>query len=59
MCLCFDSFDSVHVIHADFEGYRLTGQYQYAVLSVNCNYPIYVLARDPAVFRQVCMSGSW
>ncbi|KAH7705995.1 CRE-LPR-5 protein [Aphelenchoides avenae] len=29
-----------------------SGRYQYAVLAVNCNYPLYVIARDPEVFRQ-------
>jgi len=28
------------------------GQYDYVILAVNCNYPIYVYARDPVEFKQ-------
>lgn len=31
----------------------INGRYEYAVLSINCNYPLYVIARNPAVFQQV------
>ncbi|KAI6222375.1 Calycin-like domain and Calycin domain-containing protein [Aphelenchoides fujianensis] len=28
------------------------GEYDYVILSTNCNYPVYVFARDPIVYRQ-------
>jgi len=28
------------------------GQYEYVVLGVNCNYPLYVFARDPLDYKQ-------
>lgn len=42
----------VHVIHVS-DSPTINGRYEYAVLSINCNYPLYVIARDPAVFQQV------
>ncbi|KAI1725875.1 LiPocalin-Related protein [Ditylenchus destructor] len=41
----------VHVIHVD-ENLNNNGQYEYAILAVNCNYPLYVIARDPQIFKQ-------
>ncbi|TMS37221.1 hypothetical protein L596_004198 [Steinernema carpocapsae] len=28
------------------------GEYEYAVMSTNCNYPLYVYARDPVLYKQ-------
>uniref|UniRef100_A0AC35U5B3 Uncharacterized protein n=1 Tax=Rhabditophanes sp. KR3021 TaxID=114890 RepID=A0AC35U5B3_9BILA len=28
------------------------GEYEYTILSANCNYPIYVFARDPVAYKQ-------
>jgi len=28
------------------------GQYEWALLVINCNYPVHVFARDPAVYKQ-------
>ncbi|KAI6200896.1 Calycin-like domain and Calycin domain-containing protein [Aphelenchoides besseyi] len=28
------------------------GEYDYVIMSTNCNYPVYVFARDPIVYRQ-------
>jgi hypothetical protein len=42
---------TVHVIDA---GYSPGGQrYEWAILGINCNYPIYVIARDPLAFKKV------
>uniref|UniRef100_A0A915EIB2 Lipocalin domain-containing protein n=1 Tax=Ditylenchus dipsaci TaxID=166011 RepID=A0A915EIB2_9BILA len=42
---------TVHVIHVS-DQLDKNGQYEYAILAVNCNYPLYVIARDPLVFKQ-------
>ena len=44
---------SVHVIHVG--PISTNNEYEYAVMSTNCNYPIYVFARDPVVFKQVTL----
>lgn len=40
----------VHIIHTG--PINAKGEYDYVILSTNCNYPIYVFARDPIVYRQ-------
>jgi hypothetical protein len=46
---------SVHVIHVS-DRLNREGQYEYAILAVNCNYPLFVIARDPLEFNQVYCS---
>lgn len=41
----------VHIIHAG--PLNEAGQYSFTILSTNCNYPLYVFARDPVVYKQV------
>uniref|UniRef100_A0A0K0EX45 Lipocln_cytosolic_FA-bd_dom domain-containing protein n=1 Tax=Strongyloides venezuelensis TaxID=75913 RepID=A0A0K0EX45_STRVS len=41
---------NIHVIHNG--PINSNGEYEYSVLSANCNYPIYVFARDPVVYKQ-------
>uniref|UniRef100_A0A1I8EP83 Lipocalin domain-containing protein n=3 Tax=Wuchereria bancrofti TaxID=6293 RepID=A0A1I8EP83_WUCBA len=41
---------SVHIIHAG--PLNEAGQYSFTILSTNCNYPLYVFARDPVVYKQ-------
>uniref|UniRef100_A0A0N4ZBD8 Lipocalin domain-containing protein n=1 Tax=Parastrongyloides trichosuri TaxID=131310 RepID=A0A0N4ZBD8_PARTI len=41
---------NIHVVHNG--PINSNGEYEYSVLSANCNYPIYVFARDPVVYKQ-------
>ncbi|VDK42336.1 unnamed protein product [Anisakis simplex] len=41
---------NVHVIHVG--PLDANGQYSFAIMSTNCNYPLYVFARDPVVYKQ-------
>lgn len=41
----------VHIIHAG--PLNEVGQYSFTILSTNCNYPLYVFARDPVIYKQV------
>ncbi|VDK65875.1 unnamed protein product [Onchocerca ochengi] len=41
---------NVHIIHAG--PLNEAGQYTFTILSTNCNYPLYVFARDPVVYKQ-------
>uniref|UniRef100_A0A0R3RWD4 Lipocalin domain-containing protein n=1 Tax=Elaeophora elaphi TaxID=1147741 RepID=A0A0R3RWD4_9BILA len=41
---------NVHIIHAG--PLNEAGQYSFTILSTNCNYPLYVFARDPIVYKQ-------
>ncbi|VDN51804.1 unnamed protein product [Dracunculus medinensis] len=41
---------NVHVIYVG--PLNSNGEYSFTILSTNCNYPIYVFARDPVVYRQ-------
>lgn len=45
-----DFFSSVYVLETG--PLNKKGQYEYVILAVNCNYPIYVYARDPVDFKQ-------
>ncbi|KAE9553401.1 hypothetical protein FO519_003360 [Halicephalobus sp. NKZ332] len=40
----------VHVLHTG--PINANGEYEFVVLSTNCNFPIHVLARDPTVYKQ-------
>lgn len=41
-------------VHVLFNGpLNEKGQYEFTVVSTNCNYPIYVFARDPVIYKQV------
>ena len=42
---------SVHVLHVG--PLNKNNQYEYAVMSTNCNFPIYVFARDPTEYKRV------
>ncbi|KHN88480.1 hypothetical protein Tcan_06411 [Toxocara canis] len=41
---------NVHVIHVG--PVDTNGEYSFAIMSTNCNYPLYVFARDPVVYKQ-------
>ncbi|CAD5220295.1 unnamed protein product [Bursaphelenchus xylophilus] len=41
---------TVYIIHNG--PINQNGQYEYVVMSTNCNYPLYVFARDPILYRQ-------
>ncbi|KAF8353543.1 lpr-5 [Pristionchus pacificus] len=41
---------NVHVIHLGPK--NSAGEYEYIVLSTNCNYPVYAFARDPVQYKQ-------
>ncbi|GMT36085.1 hypothetical protein PFISCL1PPCAC_27382 [Pristionchus fissidentatus] len=41
---------NVHVIHTGPK--NAAGEYEYIVLSTNCNYPVYAFARDPIQYKQ-------
>lgn len=41
---------NVHVLHTG--PVNSNGEYEFVILSTNCNFPVYVLARDPAVYKQ-------
>ncbi|GMR60647.1 hypothetical protein PMAYCL1PPCAC_30842, partial [Pristionchus mayeri] len=41
---------TVHVIHLGPK--NTAGDYEYIVLSTNCNYPVYAFARDPVQYKQ-------
>jgi hypothetical protein len=41
----------VHVIYTG--PINSQGEYEFAILSTNCNYPVYVFARDPVAYKQV------
>jgi lipocalin len=40
----------VHVIYTG--PINSQGEYEFAILSTNCNYPVYVFARDPVAYKQ-------
>lgn len=42
---------TVHILNVGPLNHQ--GEYEYVVLSTNCNYPVYVLARDTSVYKQV------
>ncbi|PAV69148.1 hypothetical protein WR25_20582 [Diploscapter pachys] len=42
---------NVHVLHVG--PLDKNNQYEYAVMSTNCNFPIYVFARDPTEYKRV------
>ncbi|MCP9265884.1 Protein CBR-LPR-5 [Dirofilaria immitis] len=41
---------NVHIIHVG--PLNEAGQYSFTILSTNCNYPLYVFARDPVIYKQ-------
>ncbi|KAH7732025.1 CRE-LPR-5 protein [Aphelenchoides avenae] len=41
---------SVHVVATG--PINANGEYDFAILTTNCNYPVYVFARDPVVYKQ-------
>uniref|UniRef100_A0A914ZFJ9 Lipocalin domain-containing protein n=1 Tax=Parascaris univalens TaxID=6257 RepID=A0A914ZFJ9_PARUN len=41
---------NVHVIHVG--PVDANGEYSFAIMSTNCNYPLYVFARDPVIYKQ-------
>ncbi|VDN17418.1 unnamed protein product [Gongylonema pulchrum] len=41
---------NVHIIHAG--PLNEANQYSFTILSTNCNYPLYVFARDPVIYKQ-------
>ncbi|CAI5456093.1 unnamed protein product [Caenorhabditis angaria] len=41
---------TVHVLHVGPK--NADGQYEYAVMSTNCNFPLYVFARDATLYKQ-------
>lgn len=47
----------VHVLHTG--PVNSNDEYDYVVMSTNCNYPIYVFARDPVAYKQASLSKSW
>ncbi|CAJ0962502.1 unnamed protein product, partial [Mesorhabditis belari] len=41
---------NIHVLHVG--PLNSNSEYEYVVMSTNCNYPLYVFARDPIVYKQ-------
>ncbi|KAK6055264.1 hypothetical protein COOONC_07231 [Cooperia oncophora] len=41
---------NVHVLHVG--PLNANNEYDYAIMSTNCNFPLYVFARDPVTYRQ-------
>uniref|UniRef100_A0A915DET3 Lipocalin/cytosolic fatty-acid binding domain-containing protein n=1 Tax=Ditylenchus dipsaci TaxID=166011 RepID=A0A915DET3_9BILA len=40
-------------VHVIFTGpINTNGEYEFTIMSTNCNYPVYVFARDPIVYKQ-------
>lgn len=47
------------VVHVVATGpLNANGEYDFAILTTNCNYPVYVFARDPVVYKQVGRPGN-
>ncbi|VDL71941.1 unnamed protein product, partial [Nippostrongylus brasiliensis] len=42
---------NVHVLHVG--PLNANNEYEYAIMSINCNFPLYVFARDPITYKQV------